>query len=152
MPEPLPETLAWLRQTAKFEGAVTVQVLLHLLERVEALEAAENLRQQDEDAKLAAPTPEAAPVVTDKEVQKALRAYDLYLGRRHGAAQPPATPPAMQRLMEAPMDARGYVDLREPPPPPPTLAEAREAARQLAGPCAEVVHAYLAAQEQEAKP
>lgn len=29
------------------------------------------------------------------------------------------------------------------PPPPPTLAEAREAARQLAGPCAAVVHAYL---------
>jgi hypothetical protein len=34
-----PETLAWLRQTAKFEGGVTAQVLLHLLERVEALEA-----------------------------------------------------------------------------------------------------------------
>jgi hypothetical protein len=30
-----------------------------------------------------------------------------------------------------------------PPPPPPTLAEAREAARQLAGPSAEVVHAFL---------
>lgn len=30
------------------------------------------------------------------------------------------------------------------PPPPPTLAEAREAARQLAGPSAEVVHAFLA--------
>ena len=31
-----------------------------------------------------------------------------------------------------------------PPPPPPTLAQAREAARQLAGPSAEVVHAFLA--------
>jgi hypothetical protein len=45
-----PETLAWLRQSAKFDGAVTAQVLLHLLERVEALEAAENLRQRDQDA------------------------------------------------------------------------------------------------------
>jgi hypothetical protein len=34
-------------------------------------------------------------------------------------------------------------NLHAPPPPPPTLAEAREAARQLAGPCAEVVHAFL---------
>jgi hypothetical protein len=31
-----------------------------------------------------------------------------------------------------------------PPPPPPTLAEAREAARQLAGADAEIVHAFLA--------
>lgn len=29
-------------------------------------------------------------------------------------------------------------------PPAPTLSEAREAARQLAGPAAEVVHAFLA--------
>ena len=29
-------------------------------------------------------------------------------------------------------------------PPPPTLAQAREAARQLAGPSAEIVHAFLA--------
>jgi hypothetical protein len=41
--------------------------------------------------------------------------------------------------------------LHDPPPPPPTLAEAREAARQLAGPCAAVVHAYLATL-QEAEP
>ena len=34
--------------------------------------------------------------------------------------------------------------LHNPPPPPPTLAEAREAARQLAGPSAEIVHAFLA--------
>jgi hypothetical protein len=38
-------------------------------------------------------------------------------------------------------------NLHSPPPPPPTLAEAREAARQLAGPCAEVVHAFLATLE-----
>ena len=30
------------------------------------------------------------------------------------------------------------------PPPPPTLAEAKEAARRLAGPSAEVVHVFLA--------
>jgi hypothetical protein len=35
-------------------------------------------------------------------------------------------------------------NLHSPPPPPPTLAEAKEAARQLAGPSAEVVHAFLA--------
>ncbi len=33
-----PETLAWLRQTARLDGGVTAQVLLHLLERLEALE------------------------------------------------------------------------------------------------------------------
>jgi hypothetical protein len=108
-----PETLAWLRQSAALDGAVVSQTLLHLLERVEALEddvieqsyssrfcneaivrrletleAAENLRQQNEDAELATPTPKPAPV-------------------------------AMQRLVDAPMDARGYVDLRNPPPPAP---------------------------------
>ena len=35
-------------------------------------------------------------------------------------------------------------NLHTPPPPPPTLAEAREAARQLGGANAEVVHAFLA--------
>jgi hypothetical protein len=38
-----PETLAWLRQTAKFEGGVTAQAILHLLERVETLEAKDQL-------------------------------------------------------------------------------------------------------------
>ena len=33
--------------------------------------------------------------------------------------------------------------LHSPPPSPPTLADAREAARQLAGPSAEIVHAFL---------
>jgi hypothetical protein len=37
--EPLPlTTLAWLRQSAAVDGAAFSQVLLHLLERVEALE------------------------------------------------------------------------------------------------------------------
>ena len=117
-----PQTLAWLRQSAAVDGAAYSQVLLNLLERVEALEAkdqldaeawasmrrascdyqrrlsnleaAENLRQQDEDAELAAPTPEAAPVATNEELFylaelggfriHAYRAcYDL--GREHGA-------------------------------------------------------------------
>ena len=38
--------------------------------------------------------------------------------------------------------------LHNSPPPPPTLAEAREAARQLAGPSAEIVHAFLATLEE----
>ena len=36
------------------------------------------------------------------------------------------------------------------PPPRPTLAEAREAARQLGGPSAEIVHQFLATLEQAA--
>ena len=93
--EPIPpEGLAWLHQSARVHGATYSQVLLHVLERIELLdkdsieqsksnsfcfeavikrleklEAAENLRQQDEDAELAAPTPEAAPVADDDEPQ-----------------------------------------------------------------------------------
>jgi hypothetical protein len=47
---PPPETLAWLRQCAALDGAVYPQVLLHLLDRVEALEKAQELRRQDQDA------------------------------------------------------------------------------------------------------
>jgi len=72
-----PQTRNWLRQSAALDGAVVSQTLLNLLERVEALEAAQPV-----------PTPEGAPVATDKEVQKVLRAYDLYLGRQ------PTPPPA----------------------------------------------------------
>jgi hypothetical protein len=75
-----PETLAWLRHASSC-GKAEAQALLHLLERMDVLEAAQ---QQ--------PTPEAAPVA----------------------------PVARQRLMKAPMDARGYVDLREPPAAQPT--------------------------------
>jgi hypothetical protein len=42
-------------------------------------------------------------------------------------------------------------NLHSPPPPPPTLAQAREAARQLAGPSAEVVHAFLFSLLEEGK-
>ena len=92
-PSPLPETLAWLRQTAKFEGGVTAQVLLHLLERVEALEA----RPIPGSVEL------AAPVATDLELCNAynnapghsfgpaLRAV-YNLGRQHGAAAPQHAP------------------------------------------------------------
>ena len=46
------------------------------------------------------------------------------------------------------VDRLGYLEaivqnLHAPRPPAPTLAEAREAARQLAGPSAQVVHHFL---------
>jgi len=106
-----PETLAWLRQTAKLEGSVTAQVLLHLLERVEALEQ----RPTCADSAQVPPTPEAAPVATDNgllrcyaqaiedaverggsrdEATKAGRRAIFNLGRQHGAAQLPAPHPA----------------------------------------------------------
>jgi hypothetical protein len=39
-----------------------------------------------------------------------------------------------------------------PPPPPPTLAQAREAARQLGGENAAIVHAFLATLEEGQQP
>ena len=98
------------------------------LQRIMALEH----RPIPGTVELAAPAPQPAPVATDQELFAvaelerfpihAYRAcYDL--GRQYGAgATQPAPEPSMQRLMEAPMDARGYVDLREPPaaqPAPP---------------------------------
>ena len=83
------ETLAWLKQTAKFDGATTAQVLLVVLERLEALEdeCAESMasdafcveaivrrlealeqRPIPGTVELATPTPEAAPVATDEEL------------------------------------------------------------------------------------
>ena len=172
-----PQTRNWLRQSAALDGAVVSQTLLNLLERVEALEQRPTCKQPLQ----VPPAPEAAPVATDEEVQKVLRAYDRYLGRQRGAAQPPAAqpapvatddellamrswsshgptfdsdlvefgracydldrqhgaaqppaaqpaPPVMQRLMDAPMDARGYVDLRKPPAARPTPEAASPAA------------------------
>jgi hypothetical protein len=264
----LPETTrAWLRQTAKFEGGVTAQVLEHLLERMESLEARDtedanrwaSMRQSMHclrkciealerrptpgTVELAAPTPEAAPVATDKELSdcwvnaakvailnrrdydKALTPADVLkaqiraaydFGRQHGAAQPPAPQPAppaaairaalerlvklrssdthallgsawheafaaacaalaqppaaqpapepaMQRLMEAPMDARGYVDLREPPAPQPAPPAApygktaeqtrRDRAGELGKAAADVsIDAVLAAQPPAPQP
>jgi len=101
MPEsPPPETLAWLHQAARIDGATYAQVLLHLLERVEALEQRSTCKQSLQ----VPPTPEAAPVATDEELCRvfddgptsftpALRAV-YNLGRQHGAAQPPAAQPA----------------------------------------------------------
>jgi hypothetical protein len=59
-----PEILAWLRQAAALECSITAQVLLNLLERVEALER----RPIPGSVELAAPAPEAAPVATDEEL------------------------------------------------------------------------------------
>ena len=98
MTEPLStQALAWLRQSVLVDGSTYSRVLLHLLERVEALEA--------------------APVATDYSelenelfelyenhdtiIGALLSIYDLgvrrcmsTLGRRHGAAQPPTAQPA----------------------------------------------------------
>lgn len=114
MTEPLsPQALAWLRQSVLVDGSTYSRVLLHLLERVEALEA----RPIPGSVELAAPTPEAAPVATDySELEEELfelyqnhdtimgallSIYDLGFrrcmntsGRQHGAAQPPAPQPA----------------------------------------------------------
>ena len=59
MAEPLPPaTLAWLQQSAAVDGAAYSQVLLHLLERVEALEQRPTCKQSLQ----VPPTPEAVPV------------------------------------------------------------------------------------------
>jgi hypothetical protein len=70
----LPETLAWLRQSAAV-GAVTSQVLVNLLERVEALEA----RPIPGTYELAAPTPEAAPWRTTRRLEDELNAANRLL-------------------------------------------------------------------------
>ena len=55
-----------------------------------------------------------------------------------------AGPPEMSALSKWDNLAAIHRSLHSPPPPPPTLAQAREAARQLGGANAEVVHAFLA--------
>jgi hypothetical protein len=93
-----PEALAWLRQTATLESSVTAQAILHLLERVEALEQ----RPIPGFVELAASTPEAAPVATDEELRSV---YSGVWGDGHGPAlravynlgcQNDAKPPAAQ--------------------------------------------------------
>ena len=55
-----------------------------------------------------------------------------------------AGPPEMSALRKWDNLAAIHRNLHSPPPPAPTLAQAREAARQLGGANAEVVHAFLA--------
>jgi hypothetical protein len=100
-----PQTKTWLRQSAALDGAVVSQTLLHLLERVEALEQRPTCKQSLQ----VPPTPEAAPVVTDEQIL-AMRSWSSHgptfdsdlvdlgravydLGRQHGAAQSPAAQP-----------------------------------------------------------
>jgi hypothetical protein len=97
-----PQTKSWLRQSAAVDGAAYSQVLLYLLERVEALEAAENLRQQDEDSKLAASTPDFRALCA--ELLQPLAEYDganpyhehraLITRARYDLGRQPAPPPA----------------------------------------------------------
>ena len=60
------------------------------------------------------------------------------------AAMKQAGPPEISALMKWDFLADMHRNLHSPPPTPPTLAQAREAARQLGGANAEVVHAFLA--------
>jgi len=84
-----PEVLAWLRQSVLVDGSTYSRALLHLLERLEALEADATEQSQSSlfcneaivrrlealeqrpipgSVELTAPTPEGAPVVTDQEL------------------------------------------------------------------------------------
>jgi len=77
----------------RWDGGTTWPCLLDLRARVEALETAQNLRQQDEDVERVAGDP---PIATDEELLRVYwaggnssdarlrRIYDL--GRQHGAA------------------------------------------------------------------
>ena len=151
-----PQTLAWLRQTAKFDGAAYSQVLLHLLERVEALEQQPTCKQ----ALQVPPTPEAAPLVTDEELL-AMRSWSSHgptfdsdlvefgracynLGRQHGAAQPPAAQPASPvapagGLVERVANAIGDGSFGN------WLPEARAAIREVAAWMQDHEHAFNAA-------
>ena len=60
------------------------------------------------------------------------------------AAMKQAGPPEISALMKWDFLADMHRNLHSPPPTPPTLAQAREAERQLGGANAEVVHAFLA--------
>jgi hypothetical protein len=92
--EPLStQALAWLRQSALADGSTYSRVLLHLLERVEALEAADHFVEVPKMA----PTPEAVTVAEDAELFSVaeLERFPIHayracynLGRQHGAAQP----------------------------------------------------------------
>ena len=103
-----PKTLAWLRQSAKFEGAVTAHVLL-LLERVEALEeknrldmeAWASMRRASCDYQrrlliLEAAQQQPTPVATDKE--QPLPSHIAITYQPKSVYQPlrPAQPPAAQ--------------------------------------------------------
>jgi hypothetical protein len=94
-----PQTKNWLRQSAALDGAVVSQTLLNLMERVEALEAA----QPHDILLIGGPAIKAATVATDNKLTQAWNDHQpagialrvVYsLGRQYGAAQLPAAPPA----------------------------------------------------------
>ena len=64
MTEPPPETLAWLHQAARIDGATYAQVLLIILERLELLEKAQEDADHFPGARKMVLTPKPAPVAT----------------------------------------------------------------------------------------
>jgi hypothetical protein len=79
---------------------------------------------------LAAPFSVTAPTLTDRRYLAAFLREAIRQVRRRSA---------LFSELEEIADS-----LHAPPPPPPTLAQAREAARQLGGEDAAIVHAFLA--------
>jgi len=105
-----PQTLAWLRQSAKFDGATTAQVLLHLLERVEVLD------QKYETQRL-------ATLEWGKDVDKLMRWIDDHLKRIMALEQrptcaesaqvdptPEAAPVATGKELRQIWEGAGYVE------------------------------------------
>jgi hypothetical protein len=104
-----PEDLAWLRQCAAVDGNTYDRLLLHLLERVAALEAAQQQPHQDKLDRLIAldrddeaPTPKAAPVATlsDALIKAECALSDIAEGEETNAA-PNTFVWAEQRCAEA---------------------------------------------------
>jgi hypothetical protein len=120
MPEPPPETLAWLRHAASC-GKADAQLTLHILERLEALEARPISGFVELAADCSALDARAWAYIGKQAMCGDFAATALIdLLNKPSAAQP--APVFLQRFMEAPMDAKGYLDLREPPaaqPAPP---------------------------------
>jgi len=160
-----PEAKAWLHQSAAVDGFVSAQILLNLLERVEALE--QWLTRGD--FVQVPPTPEVVPAASDEELL-AMRSWSSHgptfdsdlvefgrscydLGRQRGAAQPPAaqpTPPVapagglVERVVKVIADPDGPAEL--------WYDDARAAIREVAAWMRENETGYNAARplEQEA--
>jgi hypothetical protein len=97
---------------------------------VEYPELSEGAKSALQAALAAVGFPKDTPYLHDRKLMAAFLRAVLKIA----AGSPDRAWPTMVALAD---------NLHSPPPPPPTLAEARGAARQLAGPSAEVVHRFL---------